>query len=883
MKPLTPSMVRAISSAREFRYSADEFLDYIRELLEDSDCDLFHSMSSWVAESLSLDNPVSTFPDRGIFLSFLCTVMSLLFADNISDVDYCLRCFHTMFSDLRSQFFPASPQKNLFHIHDSVASTLDFTTSQLRRSSHSAPHPSSSHSVSSSSSAPLFPGRSSTNSFSPPLNDLDALSLWLAEERSVLPDHPLYLCHLHEAQHWKSVLQKILSHADDLALATITESIVSVIQEMKDVPKRTFSSPPFRRAIRDSDLTFVFESICNLSFILINRNAHLLRIEHLYRVADQLAEILDSWTPNFISKTWDVSPAHFISSTSGSKHILDPNDLIKLFDDNPSNVPGEENLSFSFFMSSFDNFRYNYNRWLAIFLENKDYDITGFNDVQSLENFYTRLMSLIHHWCSDFQYTRDGVRKLIIDIKHFDCERWRTIIKKTAWLRKLHNICDHRAYILTCCKHCSLLPSHLRCCQYIFMPHITNGLSPEDARSTLSTLANELKGSGVSMVPLHDCIRPNNDTDPAHPDHHCYPGTLFHPDSVGTTNPITLRGLEPDPDIIAHCGHQLLLVLNEHRDPSITNQSIVDWKTARDKKIIDFIWFGAFDNEMLSILQDNVVESTGVQAVKHGGQFQTFTSGKMVPVGSRIPSGGRPGDSYTSYSGLEASSQNGLDILFNQAATSVIMTSTAKLAHPELAHDLSLLSADCDRIGMTGANIFNCTGYLAPIHSDNDATRGLCVQALLHADSSYREFSFCNIEYQYYIVTSTNCLWSFHSKNLHGTMLPSALTVQNLNSHAVDPRRVSSTNVPSSSSTSASSAPNPPNSRPRRRPHKLIVAGSQIQQRRTRSTTAGRPSASVTVSNGAHVAVPNRNQLRASQNARRREQFHARSALWRRQ
>ncbi|KAJ3771967.1 hypothetical protein FB446DRAFT_789143 [Lentinula raphanica] len=633
---------------------------------------------------------------------------------------------------------------------------------------------------------------------------------------------------------------------------------------MKDISKKSFSSPPFRRAIKDSGLTSIFESICNPSFILLNRNSHLLHLEHLYRIADQLAEILDSWTPDFISECWDVSPGHFLSSNRGTKHFQDPKEFFDLFDSNPSNVPGEDNLSFCFFMTSFESFHYNYNRWMAIFLENKDYNLMEFNDVHLLEDFYTRLMSLVHHWCNDFQYTSEGVQKLIIDIKDFRCERWRTIIKKTAWLRKLRNICDKRAHKLTRCKRCSLLPPHLRCRQYVFMPHITNGQSPEDARSTLSTLASELKGAGVSMVPLHDCIRPNSTPDHDHPNHRQYAGTLFHPDSIGISNPISLRGLESDPDIVARCGHQLLLVLDQHCDPSIMNQSVVDWKTAREKKVIDFIWYGSLDDDMLSILQDNVVESTGVQAVKRGGQFQTFSSGKMVPVGSRLPSGGRPGDSYTSYSGLEASTQNGLDILFNQAATSVIMTSTAKLAHPELANDLSLLSADCDRIGMSGANIFNCTGYLAPIHSDNDATRGLCAQALLHADASHNEFSFCNIEYQYYIVTSTNCLWSFHSKNLHGTMLPSALTVRNLNSHAVDPRRVPSTDVPSSSAAISGPPPNPPNPRPGRRPRTLVVAGSQIQQRRSRSASARRPAATVT-------------------NARRRDQFHARSAVWRRE
>ncbi|KAJ3831235.1 hypothetical protein F5878DRAFT_667770 [Lentinula raphanica] len=418
------------------------------------------------------------------------------------------------------------------------------------------------------------------------------------------------------------------------------------------------------------------------------------------------------------------------------------------------------------------------------------------------------------------------------------------------------------------------------------MPRITHGLSPELERTVLSNLSAELKGTGVTMVPPDLCVQPNVSSQNDHPDSHQSMPTLFHPDSVGSTDPIKLHGLEPDPTILARCGHQLLLVLDKFRDPSVKDQSLVVWKTVRQQNVVDFMWWNPFDDEMLSILQDNVVESTGVQAVKRGGQFQTFSSGKMVPVGSRIPSGGRPGDSYTSYSGLEASTQNGLDILFNQAATSIIMTSTSKHAHPDLASELRLLSADCDRIGMTGANIFNCSGYIAPIHSDHDATRGLCAQALLHADPTYKEFSFCNIPYQYYITTSTNCLWSFNSTDLHGTMLPSSLTVRNLNSHAVDPKRVSTTGLASSSVSSANSAPSTSRARDppsRSGSRRIIVAGSEVHQRHTRSASANRPRATVSVSNGAHIAVPRRNHARASQNAQRRAQFPQRSAVWRRQ
>ncbi|KAJ3975458.1 hypothetical protein EV361DRAFT_489193 [Lentinula raphanica] len=226
----------------------------------------------------------------------------------------------------------------------------------------------------------------------------NSLTSWLAEERSVLLSDLTYLHHLRVSLQWKSVLEKILISDHDLALTSFTDNIVTVIQEMKDVPKKTFSTPQFRLAMKNSDLTHVIESICHPSFILLNRNTHLLHLEHLYRISDQLAEVLDLWTPSFISSSWDIDSGHFISEKPGNKVIDDPKDLIQLLDDNSSNVPGEDNLSFCFFLCSFESFSYNYNRWLAIFLENRDYDLMNFNNIATLENFYTLLMSLIHQW-----------------------------------------------------------------------------------------------------------------------------------------------------------------------------------------------------------------------------------------------------------------------------------------------------------------------------------------------------------------------------------------------------------------------------------------------------------------------------------------------------
>ncbi|KAJ3763721.1 hypothetical protein EV360DRAFT_66007 [Lentinula raphanica] len=614
------------------------------------------------------------------------------------------------------------------------------------------------------------------------------------EEETVNKQGKAYLSSISQTQKWRRILEKIVGIPEKVDVPeAVTANVVAVIREMKKVGKGTYSTPEFRRALKLDDIyqeqetgvTAIIEEISDPVFKLLNRNPRMLWLEHVYRIGDQLAEVLDKWTPLEIRKTWGTEPTHFVSETNGKPMITTPKEFIDVFIIHHRYVPGEENLSFCFFLTSLENFIYHYDRWLGKLLVKLGYDVSNFNDVQKLQKFYPWLMSQIHEWCTQDQLTSEGKRMKVIDVKTFKNERWRTIIKKTWWLRQLRKQSEKHAQELIHCQECLEMQGSEQCCQYVYKPHITQGLSPSARMERMKILRQELRGAGVTMVPEKEQIKCRQD-DIGRPQKDV---KMYHPDSVGDTNPVKLDGLVPDMGIVKRCGHQLMIMLEEE-DISDEDKHKVDWRTINEKEIIDIVWWRPFDDEKLALLQDTIVESTGVQALKRGDQFRSFGGGKMIPVGARSPAGGREGDAYTSYAGLEASTQHGLEILFNQAATSVIMLGAAKMVFPKLANRLRDLSIECDRIGMTGANIYNCTGYMVPIHQDRDETRGLCVQALLSADTAYKEYAFCNVEYQYYITTTTNCMWSFNSDNLHGTMLPSTKTIKNLNSHAIDPTRI---------------------------------------------------------------------------------------------
>jgi hypothetical protein len=55
------------------------------------------------------------------------------------------------------------------------------------------------------------------------------------------------------------------------------------------------------------------------------------------------------------------------------------------------------------------------------------------------------------------------------------------------------------------------------------------------------------------------------------------------------------------------------------------------------------------------------------KTVKRGGSHASWQYGSMVPVGSRIPQGGKPGDAYASYASMSADSIDDVDVMFNHA------------------------------------------------------------------------------------------------------------------------------------------------------------------------------------------------------------------------
>lgn len=81
--------------------------------------------------------------------------------------------------------------------------------------------------------------------------------------------------------------------------------------------------------------------------------------------------------------------------------------------------------------------------------------------------------------------------------------------------------------------------------------------------------------------------------------------------------------------------------------------------------------FNAFSEENLANLNKHFNQQVGgVKAIQRGGKFDFYSAGKMYPHGTRAPMGGRPGDGYVMYEGMDADGIDSVNVLFNHAEAS---------------------------------------------------------------------------------------------------------------------------------------------------------------------------------------------------------------------
>jgi hypothetical protein len=121
-----------------------------------------------------------------------------------------------------------------------------------------------------------------------------------------------------------------------------------------------------------------------------------------------------------------------------------------------------------------------------------------------------------------------------------------------------------------------------------------------------------------------------------------------------------LRKISRRADVVARCGRDVTLLV----DASSPNT------------VLAGVSFDAFSYEDFQKIRCDASVGKETKAIKRGSQFRRFEWGKMHPVGSRMPAGGKPGDTYTGYAGMEVTDISHIRLLFAHAAVCIKCLST---------------------------------------------------------------------------------------------------------------------------------------------------------------------------------------------------------------
>ncbi|KAJ3991673.1 hypothetical protein F5050DRAFT_1715896 [Lentinula boryana] len=575
---------------------------------------------------------------------------------------------------------------------------------------------------------------------------------------------------------WQQILQDHLLNLptdESVTFVPMQRKVALTIQEMKKVPASIYTQSKFIAAVKSSGIGTTITELSNPAYGYKHGNdPHHAQLLRLHGFGLVLGSLLDDWTP----KPWkDLAKESLMQDppqkyhTQNLKAMKTGKNLFQALKKYPYLIPNVSNPASVFFLCSEENFTSAWNQWLSWVLDAAGYRVYD----TIIHNLYSNTL--------DYLSTMASNNSLWQDIKRHWDPTIVLIVEQTLNLRQLlHNIDSHaHGPEVKHCAQCTGQKESKKCIQ-----HIKVRLNNDPA------FVARWNKVGVTLVPEHERMRPR-------PARKASSSTsrIVHPNDIDVkqsdgTWTKGLRHIAADEEIIQRCGKQIYLFFEGHE----LNESLVQ---------CDFVWYEAFsrgnDGEFARLLRYSKT-ATGVQPVHRGGYYRLATlsvfqielnlnlilstitgvSGTLLIVASTSDDLSGAGVPTIIHAGIEVETYEGINILFEQAQMSAIILRTARAIHPDLVAKIRSSSAACERVGISGLNLFNCNGYTAPQHLDEDCTPSLSAQFILQAEQKWSEFGFCALQYGYYIKTRENTLWSFNSGLLHGTMLPSEQTILRL-------------------------------------------------------------------------------------------------------
>ncbi|KAG6836756.1 hypothetical protein H0H93_003675 [Arthromyces matolae] len=289
------------------------------------------------------------------------------------------------------------------------------------------------------------------------------------------------------------------------------------------------------------------------------------------------------------------------------------------------------------------------------------------------------------------------------------------------------------------CIYCKDLPSQDRCMRTILV----------NERSDFTTLKDTVLTSAEDpqdRLPLHPKRKHQDRSNKV----------IYH-----TPRELGLERIAHRPEILKRgCQRDIVLLLNSE-DTS---------------QLVGAVQFNAIPPKTLSRLKQHHRNISTLPPLNRGYSFDAWRYGMMRAIGSRVPQGGRPGDTYTLYAGMEGRNEQEIRMLFGHAENADALVTIAQSIHPHYTRDVGRASpADTSNLGMnrlgtTSNNIFACSNYMSPQHFDDDEDISICAQYKKSCHSD--EFNFAFTQWNCFIETIEGAVWLFHGKHLHGTIMP---------------------------------------------------------------------------------------------------------------
>ncbi|KAG1895726.1 uncharacterized protein F5891DRAFT_1193906 [Suillus fuscotomentosus] len=146
---------------------------------------------------------------------------------------------------------------------------------------------------------------------------------------------------------------------------------------------------------------------------------------------------------------------------------------------------------------------------------------------------------------------------------------------------------------------------------------------------------------------------------------------------------LKLQTIASQPLVLAHCQCDVTLLI----------------EAGSPKKVLAGVSFNTFSAQDLQEMQCDASGAKDIRALKRGYQFQRFHWGQMHLIGSQKHCGGRPGDTYTGYAGMEVTDTEHIRLLFSHVADVERMVAAIPLLHPDVTGELWDLSAEVNLLG----------------------------------------------------------------------------------------------------------------------------------------------------------------------------------------